>query len=548
MMPGVEHIALPFTLTFFLASASCLAAALVLWTGLSVACRAWPLLAANRSVWLLSQLAVGAVFVLALLPQRAGLSVVPGIEIARPAPLQTALQPPLAALDDGADAADGDDAYSPWIARAAQAWLALYCGGLLFAASRWVRAERTMAGLLAASRELGAAELAAHPGFAGPAPRGVRVLETSAAISPMLTGLLNVRLLLPAHLRAFDPGQQRLIVAHELTHWRRRDPLMLYASLLLQTAFWFNPVLRMLGKKLHWAQELGCDRAVLAGRPQQQRQHYAAALVAQLKMQQADLGGMPCALAFGGASAASGAAVSTTSTATVAARVRLIREDGLRSLGLAGKCALGVAFAALLAASALLQPALAWHGAGAMGPGGPGGSGSPGVLGAANGAPRPADASLAGPAAAGAAPSWSEPLEQVRVTSFFGAPRGTGAPHKGIDFAARKGTAVLAVGDGVVVESADVPAFGEIYGKAVMIEHADGKRSFYAHLDRRGVRLGDRVKAGQQIGLAGDTGKVTGPHLHLEAFDGGQRIDPQQLLASLDARATGRALRLRPLR
>ena len=137
-------------------------------------------------------------------------------------------------------------------------------------------------------------------------------------------------------------------------------------------------------------------------------------------------------------------------------------------------------------------------------------------------------------------------MEKVRVTSFYGAPRTTGRPHRGIDFAAHKGTPVRAIGHGVVSESTDLYAGGEIYGKIVTIAHADGLRTFYAHLDARSVQVGDTVKAGQQIGTAGDSGRTTGPHLHLEAFDGAARIDPARLLTRLDAHATRRALRLRP--
>jgi len=495
-------------LPFALASVSCMLAAAVLWLALLLASRAWPVLSANRSVWFLSQAFIAGMFVLALLPQRASLSVVPAIEIERSAAVAQPLLP--AQLDDGPDGESDQD----WPELAAQAWLALYCAGLLLSAARWARAHRHLRNLLATARELDADAIAAHAGFDAPAPQGLRVFETEAAISPMLTGLVQSRLLLPLHLRSFAPEQQRLIVAHELTHWARRDPLMLYASLLLQTLFWFNPVLRLLGAKLQWAQELGCDRAVLAGRPQQQRQHYAAALVAQFKVQQASFGTGAGAMAFGGAHAA-----------TIVARVRLIRQDGLRSLGLAGKATLIMALLSLLGASALLQPAFAWHSAASV---------------PANDAhtPIPAPASTA----------WADPLDRIRVTSFYGAPRKTGLPHRGIDFAAPKGTPVLAVGDGVVVASTDLYPEGEIYGKVIMIEHANGLRSFYAHLDRRSVQLGDQVKAGQTIGAAGDSGRATGPHLHIEAFDGAHRIDPQQLLAGLDAKATSRALRLRPAR
>lgn len=498
MFALIDAIALPF----LYACLSCAVAAAAIWALLAPAARVWPVLAANRSVWLLSQAAIAAVFVLALLPQRAQLSVLPTIEVERAAlALPAGAVPPLAA---GAEDADGAADEPLLIELAAQAWLALYAAGLLLAMLRAARAYAPLRTLLAASRTVDANELSEHPGFAAQPvrrflQRGLQVLEIDAPISPMLSGR---RLLLPRHLRHFDAEQQRLIVAHELTHYTRRDPLVLAASLLLQTVFWFNPVLRLLGQRLHWAQELGCDREVLAGRPPQQRRHYAAALVSQLKMQHASVG----AMAFGCAA-----------PSTLRERVGLIRDDGLRRLGAAGKAAVAMALAALLAASALLQPAFAWRGA----------------------APAPA-------AVAPAPADWQAPLDSLRVTSFYGAPRKTGRPHRGIDFAARTGTPVRAVADGAVVESTDLVDGGEVYGKVVVIEHAGGLRSMYAHLDQRGVRKGDAVKAGQAIGTAGATGLATGPHLHLEVFEAGARIDPQRLIPGLDAHATRTALRLRP--
>lgn len=101
------------------------------------------------------------------------------------------------------------------------------------------------------------------------------------------------------------------------------------------------------------------------------------------------------------------------------------------------------------------------------------------------------------------------------MTSSFGSiNRPGGQPHRGTDFGAPRGTAVLAPAD----------------GKVVVIEHASGTRTLYAHLDQRIVMAGERVRAGQRIALSGATGKVTGPHLHFEVSRQGAHIDPQALL------------------
>ncbi|MFJ8041597.1 peptidoglycan DD-metalloendopeptidase family protein [Kitasatospora sp. NPDC096147] len=101
--------------------------------------------------------------------------------------------------------------------------------------------------------------------------------------------------------------------------------------------------------------------------------------------------------------------------------------------------------------------------------------------------------------------------------------------HTGVDFRASTGTSVKAVTSGTVVKAGN----GGAYGNEVVIRHADGKYSEYAHLSSIGVSAGQTVSAGQQIGLSGATGNVTGPHLHFEIRTGasyGSDIDPVSYL------------------
>jgi murein DD-endopeptidase MepM/ murein hydrolase activator NlpD len=100
---------------------------------------------------------------------------------------------------------------------------------------------------------------------------------------------------------------------------------------------------------------------------------------------------------------------------------------------------------------------------------------------------------------------------------------GTNGTHKGTDYAVPEGTPVTSWKDGVV--SNDVLDPG--YGTAIMIDHADGHQSIYAHLSAKSVNAGDTVKAGQRIGKSGATGNVTGPHLHFEIRKGKNNpVDP----------------------
>ncbi|MEV6329445.1 LysM peptidoglycan-binding domain-containing M23 family metallopeptidase [Streptomyces sp. NPDC051909] len=101
--------------------------------------------------------------------------------------------------------------------------------------------------------------------------------------------------------------------------------------------------------------------------------------------------------------------------------------------------------------------------------------------------------------------------------------------HTGVDFIASTGTTIRAVGPGTVYSA----GWGGAYGNQVVIQHADGTFSQYAHLSSLSVSAGQTVSGGQQIGLSGATGNVTGPHLHFEMRTGpeyGSDIDPLALL------------------
>ncbi|MET9356026.1 LysM peptidoglycan-binding domain-containing M23 family metallopeptidase [Streptomyces sp. NPDC006617] len=103
--------------------------------------------------------------------------------------------------------------------------------------------------------------------------------------------------------------------------------------------------------------------------------------------------------------------------------------------------------------------------------------------------------------------------------------------HTGTDFVVPTGTSLKAVGAGTVVSA----GWGGAYGNQVVIQLADGHYAQYAHLSSLSVSAGQSVTAGQQIGLSGATGNVTGPHLHFEIRttpDYGSDIDPLAFLRS----------------
>jgi murein DD-endopeptidase MepM/ murein hydrolase activator NlpD len=123
----------------------------------------------------------------------------------------------------------------------------------------------------------------------------------------------------------------------------------------------------------------------------------------------------------------------------------------------------------------------------------------------------------------------AKPVKGARISSRFSKRRfhpvlKKWKAHLGIDYAARRGTPIVAAGSGLIIYAARMGS----YGKLIKIRHKDGYETRYAHLKgfRRGIRRGKRVKKGQTIGYVGTTGRSTGPHLHFELRKRGRAINP----------------------
>jgi len=136
------------------------------------------------------------------------------------------------------------------------------------------------------------------------------------------------------------------------------------------------------------------------------------------------------------------------------------------------------------------------------------------------------------------------PVDGARLSSGFGMRKhpilGYSRLHAGVDFAAPTGTPIYAAGDGTVQRA---NRFGS-YGNYVLIRHANGYETAYAHLNgfARGIRAGTRVRQGQVIGYVGTTGASTGPHLHYEVHLNGKKMNPLALKVPTGRKLEGNQL------
>ena len=122
------------------------------------------------------------------------------------------------------------------------------------------------------------------------------------------------------------------------------------------------------------------------------------------------------------------------------------------------------------------------------------------------------------------------PIEKGWISSHFGkrADPFTGKQefHRGVDFAGKHYSNVVAVAGGVVTEADD--RYG--YGNLVEIDHGNGYVTRYGHNEKMTVEIGQTVKKGQVIAKMGSTGRSTGPHVHFEVLKNGARVDPMKFI------------------
>lgn len=394
-----------------------------------------------------------------------------------------------AGLDPGASpASPPTPAWAPWL-------LALW---LAAAAVVWLMGRRRLA---AYRRHVTAAGPVADPRLLGLVERWreelgvrrpVRLAVGSAPVSPFTLGLLAPVIFLPrAVLDRLGAAAAEVVIAHEMAHIRRWDHLWLRLEAVVANLYFFHPATWVAAARLHREREGICDRMVLA-RGLIPPRDYARTLLGVLRLNLAGAEPLP---AFGNAKR------------RYEMRLRDIVEQGPRR-----RPRPALALAAAVAAGAVLLPL-------ASPPG------------------RAAEAAVGGQEAetSTAAASFANPLPAGRVTSPYGPTRdpwsGEVVHHRGIDVAAPAGEGVGAAAAGVVEVATTRYSGGASHGTVVVLDHGGGVKTFYSHLETLDVEAGQKVGRGQQLGLVGATGRVTGRHLHFEVWQDGEPVDPARYVA-----------------
>lgn len=296
------------------------------------------------------------------------------------------------------------------------------------------------------------------------------------------------KIVIPAQLaRRFSAPQLRDILDHEAAHIVRRDDETGLALRTLLAVCWISPFAYALFKRWGDSIETQCDIAVAGGRSTELRRAYAETLLDALRLSATQDRRLPAA------------SFSANHLRSEKMRLRNIMAGAAPSFqGRANKTALNLAAAAIIASGAFTLSAQADDG----------------------------DAN-------GALVNNISFMLEGRLTASYGVQydpfkSGKTMTHYGIDIAAPIGTPIYAPANGAIIEATDLYNGKAGYGKVIVIETADGTRTLLSHLGEYSVQSGQKVKKGEQIATVGLTGKTTGPHVHVETYQAGERVDPME--------------------
>ncbi|MBQ4814537.1 hypothetical protein A7985_25100 [Pseudoalteromonas luteoviolacea] len=303
-------------------------------------------------------------------------------------------------------------------------------------------------------------------------------VEIPSNISPFVFGVIKPTLIIPHYFWRLDKAQQQALIYHELVHIRNKDHIALVIWRVLSCLFWFNPYIRKMEQAFVGAMECRCDQGTVTTF-QLNKKDYAATLLAILKR--------------------SVESKNVTGVAHFSSEALTLDDYKVRLRHIVKpqpKQPLLLAFSLLLVSVCLAVLNI-----------------------------------KAAPFVRNMDAGWHNPMRDFNISSFYGhvSQFRNMKPHGGIDLVAPIGSRIMAIADGKVL-IADDKSLPHRYGKVVLLQHKNGYQSLYAHLDSINVESGQMVTGGQSIGTLGETGKVTGPHLHLELIHREQRINPLAVL------------------
>ncbi|WP_409425339.1 MULTISPECIES: peptidoglycan DD-metalloendopeptidase family protein [unclassified Pseudoalteromonas] len=312
----------------------------------------------------------------------------------------------------------------------------------------------------------------------------VEIVISSQNHSPFVIGITTPYVVLPHYFSSLNKDQQSILIQHELTHITNKDHITILLWRVLCIVLWINPFV----KKMEWqfirAMEHRCDRHTIC-RFNLNKHDYAKALLQSLKK----------SIQFGNNNP-----VAQFSSAVLCADDYKARLSNIASPSSKSKLALTFKFSLMILVIFSLHTFLK-------------------------------DPAMTGKL------TWQHPLNSHTISSTFRSISKVRdyKPHRGIDYVAQRGSPVLSAADGIIVVSGNKTLHSN-YGNTVLIQHKSGYQTLYAHLESSDAKVGSWVKAGQVIGIIGDTGKTTGVHLHFEVIKDNQRVDPSLVLGAKVAR------------
>lgn len=306
------------------------------------------------------------------------------------------------------------------------------------------------------------------------------------------------RIVLPEHyLSRFTALDLDQVIAHEQAHIDRRDDewgLMLRAIVAL---VWFSPFSHLAFSRWAQACELQCDALILRDASHQTRAAYAQVLLKALQITANRVRQYPAATFSNDRLRNEKMRIINIMSGNAPLRKRRVSKSALIGALTSMSLATGVGFANV--ANADLERTKA-------------DTGSTITL---------------------------SDMVSGRLTAPFGKSfdpfrDGSTRVHNGVDIAAPIGTVITAPADGIIVDATDLYDDKPAYGKVVVLATANDTVTLFSHLDSYAVAPGQQVKKGAPIAAVGNTGKSTGPHVHIETTVNGERVDPLSVWAPQD--------------